>query len=1054
MSNRVSAIIVRTIVFLIVGVGAVRSNAAELSRKESDLFERHARPILTAHCIKCHGEAKQEGGLRLTTLDELITGGDSGPAIVAGKPDESLIIEAIRYESYEMPPEEPLDDEIINGLVDWIAAGAAWPEDVQLTTRRSITDEDRDWWCYQPIAAIKPPQVAESAWGRNEIDGFVHRRLVEKELQPADQATPMELVRRASFAITGLPPSDDAVKDAMSADFDYEAYVDQLLDSEAYGENQARFWLDLVRYADSDGYRADFNRPDAYLYRDYVIRSFNADKPYDQFIREQLAGDEIDPGNRDAIIATMYLRHWIYEHNNRDVENQWHEILSDITETTSDVFLAQGLKCARCHDHKFDPLLQNDYFRIKAFFAALQPVSEHPVADVATRAAYRKQLANYNERTKELRSQLREIEYPVALEHATREGFDKFIVEIQTMVKKPASEREPYEQQIASMAERQFDLPYEKLDQWLSEEQQAERAKLKARLAKLDHLKPKPLSTVKFVATDVGPIAPTNFNPDDSDRVPVVPGFITLLDESDAAISPTPAALQTTGRRTALANWIASADNPLTARVIVNRIWQQHFGRGLVATSSDFGRLGTPPTHPELLDYMAKQFVADGWSFKQLHRLILTSATYRQTSRRPMDRSTSRIDPTNELFWRMNPRRLSGEEIIDAILTSGGELAATKRAIYKKVERNSPDPLLKTFDGPDRIRSSGRRHRTTTSTQSLLLGNSSWAHERADSIVRHLVDSQGMTDTMLVRRAYRKLFSRDPTGDEVALAEDFVKRYAERTPVEEPRPTVSLAKLPGDAGLAVRLSGTSTSQIKLGETKGLPDSDFTVEAHVLLESLYKDASVRTIATHWNGSNKSSGWSLGVTSQKSSYKPRNLILQLVGKTDKGDQLQYEVVASGLRVPLNKPCFVAASVDLSDATKAGVTFYLRDLSDPDAVLQVSNVEHTVTSAVRGTGDFVVGSRHGKHRWDGLIGSVRIENKRRDLALVAQADSDAGLPQYSVDYRFDLKESIGLDSSGSHLHAVVSPKTPPAKTPRQRARVALIHALMNSNELIYVD
>ncbi|MGB7347888.1 MAG: DUF1553 domain-containing protein, partial [Pirellulaceae bacterium] len=1034
-------------------------DAAEPSRRDLDLFENHVRPTLVAHCIKCHGETKQEGGLKLTTLADLQKGGESGPAVVAGDPAESLIIQAVRYESIEMPPEEPIDDKLIAGLVSWVEAGATWPEEVVLTPTPTITDEDRQWWCYQPIAKVEPPTIDDHAWTRNEIDRFVYRRLAENEIQPADEATALTLARRVHFAVTGLPPDEATVQSAMSETFDYEALVDQLLESPAYGENQARSWLDLVRYADTDGYRADHERPDAFAYRDYVIRSFNADKPYDQFVREQLAGDEIDPGNRDAIIATMYLRHWIYEHNQRDVETQWHEVLGDITETTADVFLAQGLKCARCHDHKFDPLLQNDYFRMKAFFAAFQPVAAHPVASVDQRTRHADELAKWESATEDIRTRLREIEYPVALKHATREGFDKFIPEIKSMILTPAEEREPYEKQIAAMAERQFDLPYDKLDEWLSDELKAERKQLQAELAKFDSIKPKPLPEVKFVATDVGPVAPVTFNPDDAEKTPIEPGFITLLDESNAAIAPTPEPLQTTGRRTALADWIVNRDNPLTARVIVNRIWQQHFGRGLVETTSDFGRLGSPPSHPELLDYLAGRLVHDSWSLKKLHRLILTSATYRQTSQRPIDRHINRIDPGNRLLWRMNPRRLSGEEINDAFLVASGELEKTKRAIYKSVKRNSPDPLLASFDGPDRIRSIGRRHRTVTSTQSLLLANSDWTNQRAELITNRLADSQAVNDAMLIQRTYRTLFGRDADDDEVELGRQFIQQYAGQSPKENIQSVAKITKFPHGNDSAVDLDPSKSVVIKSNEPKLSPESDFTVEGVVLLRSLFKDASVRTIAARWDGSKTVGGWSLGVTSDKSAFQPRNLILQLVGKTDEGEKVHYEVVASGLRVPLNKPCYVAASVRLNDPSDKGVMFYLRDLSSPDAKLQSASAKHTVVSGVHGNQALVIGSRLGKsdqpsHQWDGLVSNLRIENRWRDLTVTPQADSADGLPTYTVDYQFENADAIGRDSSGNGRDAAVLPKALILKTPRQRARVAFVHALLNSNELIYVD
>lgn len=646
-----------------------------------------------------------------------------------------------------------------------------------------ISVEDHAWWAYQPITDPPVPEVHDDGWCRNEIDRFVLARLAQKDIRPAPQAEPWQLRRRVHFAVTGLPPDASLWATTRRENEGYEKLVDALLDHPAYGENQARFWLDLVRYADSDGYKADHLRPDAHLYRDYVIRSFNADKPYDRFIVEQLAGDELDPGNRDALIATMYLRHGIYEYNQRDVELQWQAILNDITETTADVFLAQGLKCARCHDHKFDPLLQRDFYRLKAFFAAYQPREDMPVADLAARTAHFKKLRAWQEATAEIRRRLHNIERPVLLRHATGEGFDKFVETIRSMISKRPSERTPYEHQIASLASRQFELHPAKLGEWLEPELEAQRQRLRARLAEFDEMKPAPLPTIGFVAGDVGPVAPPTFIPDAPRQTPVAPGVPTILDPAPAQIIPPPAALQSTGRRTALARWIADRANPLTARVIVNRIWQQHFGRGLVETTSDFGQLGEPPSHPKLLDWLASRFTEDGWSLKKLHRRILTSATYQQTTLRPIDARLAKLDPDNKLLWRMNSRRLTGEEIYDTLLSASHELKEQGRAIYQPLRRNQIHPLLAAFDMPDRIRSCSKRYQTTTPSQALFLTNGAWARERARKMARRFA-SQG--DGTFVQSIYQTFFGREADQRESTMAADFLAAYYESMTCDKP----------------------------------------------------------------------------------------------------------------------------------------------------------------------------------------------------------------------------------------------------------------------------
>ena len=350
-----------------------------------------------------------------------------------------------------------------------------------------------DWWCYQSRSSPTVPQVDDNGWCNNPIDNFVFAELQRSELLPARPAKREALIRRLHFAVTGLPPPSD-IFTFNSGNGDesrhgwYERLVDRLLETPAYGENQSRYWLDLVRYADSDGYNADHERPAAKRYRDYVIRSFNQDKSYDQFVIEQLAGDEIDPGNRDSIIATMFLRHWIYEWNQRDVEGQWRQILNDITETTADVFLAQGIKCARCHDHKFDPLLQTDYYALQAFFAALLPCEDQPIADLATRERYERQQHEWEAVTEQTRIQLHELENPVLLAHVTREPVAKFTKDIQAMIAARPADRTPYEHQIASLASRQFDLHPEKLHEWLDADAVAQRESLLKSLAEVGSL--------------------------------------------------------------------------------------------------------------------------------------------------------------------------------------------------------------------------------------------------------------------------------------------------------------------------------------------------------------------------------------------------------------------------------------------------------------------------------------------------------------------------------------------------------------------------------------
>ena len=1049
------------IVLSILCLSIPRASAGGLTQEESDLFEKYVRPTFIAHCIKCHGETKQENGLRLTSMEGLHVGGIFGAVVVPGKPEESSILGALRYESYEMPPSGQLDKETVEGIEKWIAAGAPWPKGVVLKPAPKITAEDRDWWCYQPILDPEVPKVDDGGWCRNSIDQFLFARLAAEEIAPSEEAPPLVLARRLSYTLTGLPPDEATI--AIAADGfsegEYEVLVERLLDDPAYGQNQARYWLDLVRYADSDGYRADHSRPEAHRYRDYVVDSYNSDKPYDRFVLEQLAGDEIDPGNPDAITATMYLRHWIYEYNQRDVEGQWDKILNDITETTADAFMAQGVKCARCHDHKFDPILQKDYYRLQAFFEPFQPREDLQVADLATQKKHREQMLAWKEATEEIRRRIYEIERPVLLDHASGQDFGMFVVEIREMMTMWPADRTPYEHQIASLAARQLEPHPDKIYEWLDGELEAEHKKLTKKLAEFDSLKPEPLPTRKFVASDVGPVAPPTFIPGQEKLGPIKPGFLTILDKEPAQIAAPPKALQSTGRRTALAKWLIDPENPLTARVMVNRIWQQHFGRGLVDTPSDFGRLGQPPSHPQLLDWLASRFVEDGWSVKAMHHRIVTSAAFRQQSRRPGNPHVNSIDPANRLLWRMNPRRLTGEELIDTVLAASGEIEELRRAIYKPIRRNSLDPVLRAFDFPLRITSTCIRYQSTTATQALLMANGEWARERAMAIAARLagmVGESAAVDTDFVHQAYLALFAREPAQEEIDFARQFIDQYSDRTPREPtpPDPT-QLVEMPSTGGKAVNLKPNGRLKLGVKNSDQLPSEDFTIETVVLLRSLYEDASVRTIVTHWNGNTTQKGWSLGVTSKKSSYQPRNLILQIVGKTEGGEKPHYEVIPSGLRPELNRPYYLAVSVDLDDTAKGGITFFMKDLSDPNAKMQVAHVKHSVTHDIRPDHDLQIGGRFGHHRWDGLIDSLRIRSGAIALGEeVAKTNTPSSAANTLVNWRFENPDKIGLDSSQTENHAWIKVQQPDIETPHEKARVAFIHALLNSNELIYVD
>ncbi len=1060
-------------------------------------FEEKVRPLLVENCFKCHGAEKQKGNLRLDSPATILAGGDSGAAIVPGKPDESLLVEAINYESFEMPPSGKLNDDAIAVLTNWIKMGAPWPAgDPPITVAaskvRTITDEDRKWWAYQPLRDVAVPHVDDDAACRNEIDRFIVARLQQQKLSPAPQADRLTLIRRAYFDLIGLPPTPEEI-DAFLADPSPDAYdhlIDRLLDDPRYGERWARHWLDLVRYAESDGFKQDAFRPNAWRYRDYVVRSLNDDKPYDQFVMEQLAGDEIAPHDPDALAATGYLRHWIYEYNQRDVRTQWSNILNDVTDVTADVFLGMGMGCARCHDHKFDPILQRDYFRLQAFFTPLRPRDDLPTGTAEELADYQRKLAEWEAKTADIRRQIDEIERPV-YQQAANPAINKFPPDIRPMLRKAASDRLPFEQQIAELAFRQVQEEYDKLNiaGKLKGEEKEQWSSLTAQLVEYETQKPKPLLTA-YCVTDIGPVAPPTMIPGDRKQEPIDPGFPTVLDPSTAAIESLPEAPNSTGRRTALARWIARPDNPVSTRVIVNRIWQYHFGRGLVATASDFGHLGEPPTHPELLDWLTRQFIDSGWSMKKMHRLMMTSATYQQASLLPHAASSKllAIDPENRLLWRMNVHRLDAEQIRDAVLVVTGELnpvaggpsvdaGQPRRTIYTKVVRNDRDPLLDVFDAPDGFSSISQRNVTTTPTQSLFMINGSWSLQRAKALAGRL-QKEKLDSVQLVIRAYRLAYGREPTPSQLAAALSFLNEQSQpATPPGDDlagrfvEPSLLVAKeRTGEVGDNGGAGGPVTSPsidaagraaliqpngsngpLTVPDNASLPAGDFTIEACFVLRSLYPDATVRTIVSQWDSDNNHPGWALGVTSEKSAHKPRNLILQLVGDPAMGGA-GYEVIASNLRPELNKPYYAAVSVKIADTGESGVTFYLKDLSTPAAPLQTANVVHKVTGQFRSTNALTIGGRDSspRHIWDGLLDDVRLSTAAlaRDELLIHNANITDKVVGF---WRFNEPPEFDKDASAKGND--IKPTTQTTNTDAT-ALVDFCHVLLNSNEFLYVD
>jgi len=641
-------------------------------------------------------------------------------------------------------------------------------------------------WVFEPLSRPSAPETQDKDWARNPIDAFILEGLEAVQLKPTPEADRRTLIRRASLNLLGIPPTAEDVSEFVNDPRPdaFERLVDRLLDSPRYGERYARHWLDLVRYADSDGYKADVLRPNAWRYRDYVIESFNSDKPYDRFVEEQIAGDELYPNSDDAKKATGFLRLWPYEDNQPDMGRHWGAILDDITDVSGDVFLGLSMKCARCHDHKFDPISQKDYYSFQAFFSAISPWEEVYLGGPEAEQAYRRELAVWEGETGDIRREIEEIE-SVAIMKGWDAAFAKLPPYIQEIVTK--TERTPYEEQLARFADKMMNwrtnkdikknLPKDKVERWTA---------LQVELKAFDSLRPREREKVSSVR-DVSGTPPKTYIETKKGEEKVEPGFLSVLNLAKPEIEPIPANPNTTGHRAALAKWLTEPSNPLSTRVMVNRIWQWHFGTGIVASSNDFGVLGDRPSHPELLDWLARRFVEEDWSLKDMHRLIMNSSTYRQDSIRE-DTYAERVDPKNKLLWRMPVRRMDAEQLRDSMLFVSGEIdlstggpgvseeESPRRSIYVVNKRNKLRTMMNSFDTPDLHNSCHMRDVTTTPLQALTMMNGDWALTRAERFAALLNERQSDGVEEKIVTAYEIALGRVPEIDEMRLAQSFLDR--------------------------------------------------------------------------------------------------------------------------------------------------------------------------------------------------------------------------------------------------------------------------------------
>ncbi len=679
--------------------------------------------------------------------------------------------------------------------------------------QREFKPSERNYWAYQKVVKPPVPAVKNRAWVRTEIDAFILAKLEEKKIRPGTPADKITLIRRATLDLTGLPPAADEVQTFLNdkSPQAFEKVVDRLLASPRYGERWGRHWLDLARYADTAGFKADETRPNLWRYRDYVIESMNQDKPYDRFILEQIAGDELYPGDPTAKIATGFNRPWPDESNLANPILRRQEILNDITDTVGSVFLGLTYGCARCHDHKFDAILHQDYYRLQAFFANVRNEDSLSLYAGEEAKAYQEQYAAWESQTRDTRAAMEAILAPVRIEKikVTAGMYPK---EAQEALLVPPENRTPMQWQMYYRGKDRVTPSDEALAKSLKGEAKERYQALAQELAKSDPLKPAAPPAAQGMI-DAGREAPSTHvlrtGLYDAPVYEVEPGFLTILAPEPAKVVP-PEGMNSTGRRSALAHWLADPQNPLTARVMVNRIWHYHFGRGIVATPSDFGMMGDRPTHKELLDYLAATFVENGWSVKRMHRLIMLSSAYRQSS--AYQEESAQADPGNKLFWRFDRRRLEGEVIRDSMLFASGRLnlkmggpgvfpplpagvsrprsrysawdtekdptEANRRSVYVFVKRNLRYPMFEAFDFPDTHESCARRYNTVTPTQSLALMNDELVLEWSRALAGRVLNDGGLPVELQIDRAYRMVHHRAPTVQERQAILEFLRSQA------------------------------------------------------------------------------------------------------------------------------------------------------------------------------------------------------------------------------------------------------------------------------------
>ncbi len=852
---------------------------ADTSHKEMNgkaLFVHEIQPVLIRKCLSCHGNEADDirGNFDMRARATMLRGGDSGKsAVIPGQPDQSPLIAAIRREDPEsaMPPKtsERLEAEEIELFEEWIALGAPWPDEAETQAILEADDwqygdrikvatsggQSDNWnnrryklsnlWAFLPLQEPAIPNHSSDGPSNHPVDAFINRKLKSEGLKAAPKADKRTLIRRATFDLTGLPPTQQEIDAFLQDDSEkaFEKVTDRLLASPHYGEQWGRHWLDVVRYADSDGYANDFIRPNAWRYRDYVIRSFNEDKPYHQFIKEQLAGDEINPNDPELLIATGFLRMGPWEHTHMSIAAETRQLfLDDVTNIVGEALLSIPLNCAKCHDHKYDPIPTKDYYRMQAVFVPTQPALRKaaflPEENLSLAPQEKQRIEEWIKETRSEQKIVHDKEEDAARDWYRKKGKPYLPKKIRR--KLPKDEQPP----------RYYGLTYQDLGyrKVLNKRLQT----LRKTMARFDPLAFSVYNgpnrvvysysyiTMPEVVDTVPP--PTYVLDGGSVYAPqeeVTPGVISAVTaltgpmdtkNYDVAKSPIPQSIA--GRRLALAEWLTQPNHPLTSRSMVNRIWQYHFGKGIAENANNFGATGKKPSHPELLDWLAAYFIRHNWSVKSLHRLIMSSEAYQRSSTHPNKPSIEDIDPDNQWLMYSNPRRLSAEEIRDAMLSVSGELnlemgglpvrpeinqevamqprhimgsiaqayqpyptpaQRNRRTIYAERYRNLSNPMLEVFNRPSSEVSCERRNSSTITPQALSLFNSSQVRDRGIALAKLIVEEFPANLRQQTSRAIQSIWNRQPTEKELsealAYVEEMITYHQENRPVNISYPT-------------------------------------------------------------------------------------------------------------------------------------------------------------------------------------------------------------------------------------------------------------------------